>query len=332
MGNRRSAAWPSLFDDSIPRNCVKAVSPSVARLRAAARAAAESLEERLLMSVITSVSGHVQIETLAERDPGGAYWQVNIHGNGTVYHEYTDGCGAYSFTGDLGDPSHGATATVDLTTLGTGYNLTVPAEGHYDLDLGTSNTRDFVVESTADQSGANGPPRDTDTGGDSGDDPGGDSCGPCNGSQTASAGGTSGGSASGGSASGGSAFASAAPSTSGRPAGRPQTNVLKPGVSKAPVRYADGIVKEQETDLPSLGSLPWGHSRGWTNAPGYVRSSVNGNGWQVRQFPALSLNYDASAVAVVSDSTTAQWFDASGTWPVTLTACLTHRNLWMKAA
>ncbi|HEX8910754.1 MAG TPA: hypothetical protein VF796_00245, partial [Humisphaera sp.] len=86
------------------------------------------------------------------------------------------------------------------------------------------------------------------------------------------------------------------------------------GVSPYPVRYADGLMVEQSTDLPSMSAVPWGHDRSWTNSPQYAGEAQNGNGWVVSQWPSLAKSYDGAAVAWVIDGNDAEWFDGTTTF------------------
>jgi len=51
------------------------------------------------------------------------------------------------------------------------------------------------------------------------------------------------------------------------------------GLTEAPIRYADGVIRMDTTDLESDGfGVPWGQTRSWTNGADYVASAFNGNG------------------------------------------------------
>ncbi len=81
------------------------------------------------------------------------------------------------------------------------------------------------------------------------------------------------------------------------------------GIAEAGVRYFDGAVQHEVTDLLSNGfGMPWGHTRGWTNQPGYVSDVPNGNGWVVDQMPSVR-EVDSDTVAVVTGANEASLFD-----------------------
>jgi RHS repeat-associated protein len=85
-----------------------------------------------------------------------------------------------------------------------------------------------------------------------------------------------------------------------------------PAASDGPVRYFDGTVQLDTTDLSSAGfGVPWGQDRSWTNGPGYAASSTGGSGTVVTQLPYLRQDSNNS-VAVISNGTTARTFDLSG--------------------
>jgi RHS repeat-associated protein len=83
--------------------------------------------------------------------------------------------------------------------------------------------------------------------------------------------------------------------------------------SSQPVRYFDGTVKLTTADLESDGfGVPWGQTRSWTNGPGYAAGSVNGFGTVVSQMPSLVQVSGDATVALVTNGTTARYFDVNG--------------------
>ncbi len=85
------------------------------------------------------------------------------------------------------------------------------------------------------------------------------------------------------------------------------------GFSEAPVRYFDGTVAVGSTDLTSAGfGTSWGQSRSWTNGPGYASASFNGTGTVDSQLPTLLQANGGNTIIVVSNGTTARYFDAAG--------------------
>ena len=82
-------------------------------------------------------------------------------------------------------------------------------------------------------------------------------------------------------------------------------------ISAGNVRYSDGVVSLKVTDLMSTGyGMPWGHTRSWTNGPGYDRGSVNGNGWVETQLPSLIAEGE-KIFALAMDGTNARTFDTT---------------------
>ena len=99
-------------------------------------------------------------------------------------------------------------------------------------------------------------------------------------------------------------------------------NLREPiGFSPAPVRYADGTVQLSETDLASdTFGTPWGHTRSWTNHPGYHAPGQYGDGVIVSQLPYLLKDEFNGNIAVVSNGTTSRWFNYNAGPPVTYIA------------
>jgi RHS repeat-associated protein len=91
------------------------------------------------------------------------------------------------------------------------------------------------------------------------------------------------------------------------------------GFSSQPVRYFDGTVKLSTTDLGSSGfGTSWGQTRSWTNNPGYAANGVNGTGTVDVQMPyLLQASGDNSTIAVVTNGTTARYFDSTSGGPYT---------------
>ena len=78
--------------------------------------------------------------------------------------------------------------------------------------------------------------------------------------------------------------------------------------SEAPVRFFDGVVHLQSTDLSSGGfGTPWGKSRSWSNG-GYGGGDGSGSGWVGAQTPYL-LALGGTTLAEVSNGDTARYFD-----------------------
>jgi RHS repeat-associated protein len=86
-----------------------------------------------------------------------------------------------------------------------------------------------------------------------------------------------------------------------------------PETGGANVRYADGVVTVGSADLSSAGfGTPWGQSRSWSNGAGYSAYGDNGNGWVDAQTPHLLKVSGVSSVVLVSNATTARYYDLSG--------------------
>src|SRR5262249_35226707 len=85
------------------------------------------------------------------------------------------------------------------------------------------------------------------------------------------------------------------------------------GFSTHPVRYSDGTVKLDTCELGSEGfGVRWGHTRSWSNGPGYASTGYNGNGWVVDNLPYLR-QADANVhIEMISNGVTARYFDQVG--------------------
>ena len=84
-------------------------------------------------------------------------------------------------------------------------------------------------------------------------------------------------------------------------------------ISNAQVRYSDGVVRLDTTDLQSFGfGTPWGQSRSWTNGPGYASRTNNGDGMVDLNLPYLIQVFDNYTIAVVMSGTNARYFDGLG--------------------
>ena len=82
-------------------------------------------------------------------------------------------------------------------------------------------------------------------------------------------------------------------------------------MSANPVRYFDGIALVNATDLSSDAfGKEWGQDRSWSNDPSYSVGSDMGNGWVSSQQPQLLL--DGSQLILITDATTAYYFDGQG--------------------
>jgi YD repeat-containing protein len=80
--------------------------------------------------------------------------------------------------------------------------------------------------------------------------------------------------------------------------------------SANPVRYSDGVARVSSTDLGSDGyGMTWGQSRSWSNGSGYANGSANGSGWVDAQLPSLQQAGSTNSLVVVSNSTTARYYD-----------------------
>ncbi len=85
--------------------------------------------------------------------------------------------------------------------------------------------------------------------------------------------------------------------------------------SEGPIRYADGVIKLSTTDIASDGfGTTFSQTRSWSNNPSYAADAggSNGNGWIDSQFPTLVEASGTATLAVISNGTTARYFDASG--------------------
>ena len=81
-------------------------------------------------------------------------------------------------------------------------------------------------------------------------------------------------------------------------------------ISDAQVRYSDGVVSLDTTDLQSFGfGTPWGQSRSWSNGPGYAYQTNNGDGMVDLNLPYLIPVSDDYTIAVVTSGTNALYFD-----------------------
>jgi RHS repeat-associated protein len=101
------------------------------------------------------------------------------------------------------------------------------------------------------------------------------------------------------------------PQTTTCPTGSVKTNQSPSAksFSQAPVRYFDGTLEYQATDLSSDGfGTPWAQSRSWTNDPAYTANNTNGFGWVDAQMPHLA-PIAGGGLAVVESGITAQTFD-----------------------
>ncbi len=101
--------------------------------------------------------------------------------------------------------------------------------------------------------------------------------------------------------------------------------------SDGPVRYFDGTLQLASTDLESGGfGSSWGHTRSWTNHPGYDAASYNGSAWVVNEQPVLLPVYGDQIIALVSSGTDAIYFDllnqANGTYQARLSPPETLRR------
>jgi len=91
------------------------------------------------------------------------------------------------------------------------------------------------------------------------------------------------------------------------PAGNNPSNI-----SPAGVRYGDGVVRVNLTDLESTGfGMPWGLSRSWSNGPGYDKGGDVGNGWVQGSLPSVVQVDGTNVLAVVLDGTNARTFDVN---------------------
>jgi len=87
-----------------------------------------------------------------------------------------------------------------------------------------------------------------------------------------------------------------------------------PGKSDFPVRYADGTLLLSQTDIESQGfDRPWGITRSWANTPQNFQQNVIGYGMVISQQPYVLPVDGFSTVALLSNATTARYFDQIGT-------------------
>jgi len=93
-------------------------------------------------------------------------------------------------------------------------------------------------------------------------------------------------------------------------------NPMTGAFSNAGVRYFDGTIQLNVTDIASPGfATPWGQTRSFTNGPGYATNSVIGNGWVASQLPVLQRQNTGGTLVLVTSGTNARFFDyASGAW------------------
>jgi hypothetical protein len=88
----------------------------------------------------------------------------------------------------------------------------------------------------------------------------------------------------------------------------------RPPSRPAGVRYTDGVIQLNMTDLSSAGfGTPWGMTRNWTNGASYIISgSLLGNGIVASQMPYLQSYSTGSALTLVTSGTNVRFFDLSG--------------------
>ena len=80
-------------------------------------------------------------------------------------------------------------------------------------------------------------------------------------------------------------------------------------ISPGQVRYIDGVASLSFPDLSSSGyGMPFGHTRSWTNGPGYDAGGDNGNGWVEVNLPSLVAVEDDKIFALAIDGTNARTF------------------------
>jgi RHS repeat-associated protein len=83
-------------------------------------------------------------------------------------------------------------------------------------------------------------------------------------------------------------------------------------VSPVSVRYIDGAIKLNTTDLQSAGfGTSWGQTRSWASNSSYTPLNINGLGWNVTQLPFLLQSSDQTKVVLVTSGTDARYFDGS---------------------
>jgi hypothetical protein len=90
-------------------------------------------------------------------------------------------------------------------------------------------------------------------------------------------------------------------------------NPMTQGFSEAGVRFADGTIQLNTSDLvtPGFGN-PWGQTRNWTNGPGYVAANINGTGWVDSQMPYIQQENNNNTMVLISSGTNARFFDGAG--------------------
>jgi len=83
-------------------------------------------------------------------------------------------------------------------------------------------------------------------------------------------------------------------------------------VSTAPVRYATGELRYSATDISSSGfSMPWGHTRHFTNQLQSSDSCGQGYNWLVSQWPYVTQDSSGN-IAIMGDQGQTLWFEKSG--------------------
>ncbi|MFL5241992.1 MAG: RHS repeat domain-containing protein [Gemmataceae bacterium] len=94
-------------------------------------------------------------------------------------------------------------------------------------------------------------------------------------------------------------------------AGSQGGNPMSAGFSSAGVRFADGVLQLNMSDITSSGfGTPWGQTTNWTNGPGYATGSLLGNGVIASQMPTL--HQTTTSIALLSSGSNARFFDFSG--------------------
>src|SRR5215813_5867861 len=79
-------------------------------------------------------------------------------------------------------------------------------------------------------------------------------------------------------------------------------------VGEAPVRFFDGTLQFEQTDLASDGfGQFWGITRSWSNYSAYSTNSLGANGSMIAQLPYLQQS--GNTVIVISNAMTARYFD-----------------------
>ncbi|MFL5246023.1 MAG: hypothetical protein ACJ8FY_28465 [Gemmataceae bacterium] len=88
---------------------------------------------------------------------------------------------------------------------------------------------------------------------------------------------------------------------------------MSEGFSDAGIRYADGVIQLNMTDLTSAGfGTPWGQTRNWTNGPGYINGSLLGNNVIASQMPTLQQANNGGTLILLTSGTNVRFFDFSG--------------------